>query len=151
DRFRIRAVRAVVHAVAGDGPAVVLPGFGQVELVPAARAVLAFPQPAGARIDRQSLAVAMAVTPDLRSRARPARQRTVGGNAAVQVHAYQLALQFRQVLRQRALEALALADEDVPMAVEREPRAEMVRPVELGLLPIDHAHAGQRVVAQRRA
>jgi hypothetical protein len=55
----------VVHAVADDGPAVVLAGLHPVQLVAATRPVLHDPQLPGLGVERGALDVAMAVRPDL--------------------------------------------------------------------------------------
>src|SRR5690606_34272576 len=89
----------IVDAVGGQGPAVVEAGAGEVDLVAAARAVLAFPELAGARIDGQALGVAVAVAPDLRARAVAADAGIVRRDAAVQAQADQLALELVQRLR----------------------------------------------------
>ena len=115
--------------------------------------MLALPESAGARIDGEPLHVAVAVAPDLRARAKAAHEGVVRRDAAVQVQPHQLALQHRQVLRQRFLVALALADEHVAAAlavhgVEGDARAEMVGAFQLGQLPVDHPQVGQPRIAQ---
>src|SRR5207302_4875222 len=67
----------VVDAIADHGPAVVLAGLRNVDLVAAARAMLVLPELAGLRMDRGALRVAMAIAPDFRLGARPAHERIV--------------------------------------------------------------------------
>src|SRR5690606_7916913 len=141
---------AVVHAVADHRPAVVLARLGQVQLVAGARAVFAFPQPAGERIDCQALHVAVAVTVDFSVRAGAADEGVVGGNAAVQVQPHQLALEHGQVLRAGAVVALALADERVAFAIEGDARAEVGPAAQLGCLAVNHAQSTAGVVVESR-
>ena len=95
--------RAVLLAVADDGPAVVAAGARDVDLVAALRAMLADPQLAGVGMQRRALRVAMAVAPDggcapAGGEARVARRRgAVGGDA------HHLAVAARQVLREATL------------------------------------------------
>ena len=51
--------------------------------------------------------------------------------------------------RANAIATLALGNENVTLAIERDARAEVIRPDQFGLLPVDHAHIAQRVAAQR--
>ena len=134
DDCRRRHRRAVVvHAVAGRRPAVVLALLDHVQLVAAARAVLARPQRAGRRIDVEALRVAVAVAPDRLHGARRVHERVVLRRRAVVVDAMDLAVRALQVLRR--VEVAAVADRVVEelVLVEEEPGAEVgvVGPVEI--------------------
>ena len=155
DGFRIRPAGRIIHAVADRRPAVVLAGFGKVDLVAAARSVFAFPQAPTARIDREALHVAMAVTPDRLADAGARRERIVNGLRAIDIQPHQLALQHLEVLRHRLVVAFALADEDVAPAfasdrVEGDARTEMHAALQLRQLAVDHAQVGEPGIAERR-
>jgi len=77
--------------------------------------------------------------------------RVVLRNRAIQVQPHQLALQHGEILGHALLPAFALADEDVALAVECKPRAEVQAAIELGLLPVDHPQVAQRVVGECRS
>ena len=64
-------------------PAVVLAGFGNVDFIAAARAVLMQPQRAGLRMQGRALRIAVAVTPDFRERTGAIDKRIVRRHAAV--------------------------------------------------------------------
>src|SRR5690606_31103065 len=120
----------IVDAVGDDGPAIVLAGFGDVDLVAAARPVLAEPRRAGLRVERGALDVAVAVGPDLRQRALGAHERVVLRHGAVAVDPDDLAEMGIEILRLAAeagLGALAGGDEEVALVVEDEPRPVMLR------------------------
>ena len=81
---------AVVFAVGDDGPAVVAPGQGQVDLVATLWAVFVHPVSA-VRGECGPLCVAVAVAPDFGQCARFAYKGVVGRHGAVLVHAHHLA------------------------------------------------------------
>ena len=105
----------VVHAVGGHRPAVVLALLDHVQLVAAARAVLARPQRAGRRIDVEALRVAVAVAPDRLHRAGRVHERVVLRRRAVVVDAVDLAVRALEVLRR--VEVAAVPDRVVEMLV----------------------------------
>ena len=76
----------------------------------------------------------MAVGPDFRARARAVHERIVGRYAAIGVQAYQLALQLVQILGRGTLVVFAQSDEQVAVAIEHQPCAEMDAGGQLGLL-----------------
>ena len=86
--FRIARIRA---AVSDGGPAVVLPGADDVDLVAALRAVFGFPQLARLRMDRQADRVADAEREDLRLVAGASHERVVLRRRAVVVQPQDLA------------------------------------------------------------
>lgn len=88
----------VVDAVSRQRPAVVLAGFGNVDFITTARAVLVSPEAAAPGVERRTLLVAMSVGPDFFTRAIAGNERIVLGNAPVRENARQLALQLVQLL-----------------------------------------------------
>src|SRR5690606_35080772 len=90
----------VVDAVRDHRPAVVAPATHDVQLVAAARAVFGGPQAAGARLERQSLRIAVAEAVDAGKRIGAAAERVVVGNAAVAGDAVDLAVGATGLARQ---------------------------------------------------
>ncbi len=90
-----------------------------------------------------ALRVAMAEAEDLGLRSGDGPHRIAGRRRAVGRDADDLAVAAREVLRESALavqQALAHRDEQRARPVEHEPRAEMRRRSNLGLLAVDHGH-----------
>jgi hypothetical protein len=116
--------------------------------------VLHGPQPAGGRVERCRLHVAVAVREDLGARPGAAHERVVVGHRAVGAQTHDLADERAELLRLLAeARAVALRDVQHPVAAEQEPRAEVSAALHLGFLPVDHPHVGQRrcVLAQAPA
>jgi hypothetical protein len=88
-------------AIPDGRKAVVLPFLDRVDLVASARAVLAHPQRAGARVQRHALIVADPEREDLGPRAGAADERVVLRHRAVGVDAEDLAHQAVELLRLR--------------------------------------------------
>jgi hypothetical protein len=90
---------AVVDAVTDHRPAIVLALADDVDFIAAARAVLDFPEIAGRGVDRQSLLVAMAKTPDLGPGAIASDKGIVRRRCAIGRDPDQLAQMIAEVLR----------------------------------------------------
>ena len=147
-RFHVLAARpgvdrrpaAVVHAVTDHRPAVVQAGTYQVELVATLRSVFVGPQLAGLRVHEQPLRVPVTVAPDLGQGARLPDERIVVGRLAVVAEAHRDPVVVRHVLRgmgrqiaPRAGHAIAHRDEEVAVAVPREPPPVVTAPLRLRL------------------
>ena len=77
----------IVHAVGDHGPAVVFSCAGDVDLVPALRAMLVCPELASLRVNCSALNVAMTVREDFRARVLLTDKRIVSGDFPVVVQA----------------------------------------------------------------
>src|SRR3546814_7889995 len=122
--FRNRQ-HAVVDAVGCQRPGVVLASLRNVDRVAAARPMFVGPEHAAPGVECGPLLVAMAVGPDFRPHAVLADKGVVLRHTAVQANAHHLALMLVEVLRGRPLIVFAERDEQVSLAVEHQPRAEV--------------------------
>src|SRR5262249_26697646 len=111
----------IVDAVADHRPAVVGAALDDVDLIPAARAVLDDPEDAGCRVDGSRLGVAVAPAPDLGPRVWLPDERVVGGHAAVGLDANDLAPVSPKILCETHLITLPECHEE--LAVRREGEA----------------------------
>jgi hypothetical protein len=96
----------VFAAVADHGKPVVLPLLHRVDLVAAARTVLARPQLAGARMNRHALDVAKAERVDLRMRAGAGDKRVVLRHRSVRIDPQDLAHVAVELLRLRPVDGV---------------------------------------------
>src|SRR5690606_33677388 len=94
---------AVVDTIRDHRPAVILAGFGMIELVAPARAMLHGPESSGLRMNRGALQVAVSVRPDLRQRPLTRHERIVARGGAVTVDPHDLADAGREILHQGTL------------------------------------------------
>src|SRR5690606_31183424 len=122
---------AVIDAVGGKRPTVILARLWNIDLITAAGAVLVGPQPACFRVERCTLLVAVAIRPDFRSGAFAFDEGVVIRDAAIGVQADHLALQLVQILRGGALVVLAQGNEEIALAIEYQPDPEVVAAGEL--------------------
>jgi hypothetical protein len=145
--------RAAVFAPIGDdGPAVVLSGRGDVDLVAAARTVFDRPKLARVQVQRRALRVAMTVGPDLGQRVLAADEGVVRRHAAVRRDTQDLAEICRKVLCLRTLRIpLTRRHEQVAVACEHEPRAKMILARDLGLLSEDDLEVREPAAVEARA
>ncbi len=109
-----------------DRPAVIRATLDDIQLITALGAMLVGPQRPGPGVERGALLIAMAIGPYLGANALLAHERIVFRYAAVRIDAHDLALQLVQILRRGALIVFAQGDEQVTVAIEDHPRAEVV-------------------------
>ena len=83
-----RYATAVVHTVPNHGPAIVLTRLYPVELITALGAMLVSPDVSSIWMDCQTLWIAMAVTPDLRTRLSLVDKRVIFGHTPVIMQSY---------------------------------------------------------------
>src|SRR5690606_14525626 len=120
---------AVVHAISDHRPPVVPAWQDQVDLVTALGAVLALEEISRKRVEREALRAPVAIAPDRRFRARLADERVVLRDPAIVVDAVDRSLMVREILGRVVLTerrwrlSVTHGDEEVPVAVEDEPRA----------------------------
>src|SRR5688500_4958590 len=120
-----------------------------IQLVPAARAVLHRPELSGLGMERRGLNVAMAVGPDLRSRAVAidkwivARRRTIG------IDPHYFTDRRRQILRPLGvIEAIAQSHKQCAVGTKDDSRSPMVGAADFGLLAPDHLGIFQPALAE---
>jgi len=101
------------------------------------------PEHAAPGVQRGPLLIAVAVGPDFRTHAVAPHEGIVVGHAAVQADAHHLALMLVEVLRGGALVVLAQRHEQMAVAIEDQPRAEMNAAGQLGQLAEDHLEVFQ--------
>src|SRR4029077_20268500 len=115
----LRLVRArVLTPVTDNRPAVVLPRLDDVDLVAAVRALLARPEVAVHRIEREALLVPLPERVDLRTESRAADERVVLRHRAVVIHADDLAEVIARILSAIGTIAIAARDEERPVLRE---------------------------------
>ena len=115
-----------LEAVRDHGPAVVVAGLQDIQLVAAHRPVLGLPEEAAHGIDREALGIAMAVGPDRRHGAGASHERVVGRHASVVVDTVHLAQRAGEVLGGVLLPAVADREEQLAVAIEEEAGAVVV-------------------------
>ena len=145
------ATRAVIHAIAHHRPAVIGPGFDQVQLVAALGAVLGQPQVAGGCVDDHALGVAVAVAPDIVEGFILSNKGVVGRDAAILPQAHYHAVMIGEQLGRVCLKiargphlAVADGDKDMALAVENNARAVVTATAGFGLK--DFLHSVQSAV-----
>src|SRR6185503_7612349 len=116
---------ARLAAARRDAPPVVAAARDDVDFIARGWTVLRFPELPGLGIPGQPLGVAVAVAPDGRYRIGSGHERIVLRHRSIVVHAVDLAHRARQVLRVLHDAAFADREEQVPLAIEDEPGAEM--------------------------
>ena len=80
-----RQAWAVVHAVADNGPAVVVARFDNIKLIAALGAMLVGPHVSGDRVDVDALGIAMPVAKDFRQRTALTHEGVVAWHSAIVV------------------------------------------------------------------
>src|SRR4030095_1114604 len=116
---------AVVDAVGGARPAVIGAGFQEVELVAAARAMLALPHAAGLGVHGEPLRIAMPPGEDLRPYVGLADEGIVRRPRPVVAQPHDLAAEVVEILCPLWLIALGRGDVHQAGAIEGDARAEV--------------------------
>ncbi|MNY01398.1 hypothetical protein D3C86_1339260 [compost metagenome] len=125
-------------------PAVILAALDDVDFIAAQGAVFVFPQRAVPRVERRALRVTLPVGPDLRAHVGLADKGVVLGHSAIRVDSHHFALQLVEVLGGRAVVVFPQGHEQIAVAIEHQPRAEMIANREFGFLTQDHLEILER-------
>src|SRR5690606_7935168 len=116
----------IVAAIRGDGPAIIVARFRDIDFVAAAWPMLVQPELATPGVECRPLRIAMPVAPDFGAGAVPADKGVVVGHRTVGAQTHQLALKLVEILRRGALVVLAQGNEEVALTVEYQPHTKVL-------------------------